>query len=219
MSGLAIDSVNKKFGEREILKGAALAATKGEIIGLLGRNGSGKSTLLKILFGTEKADHQYLKLFNKINPGKRFLRKHINYLPQHNFLPSHVKLEKLLQISLSTEAFQEIRHHSLIRKNLDKKRYKVSGGELRYIEILWTIHQSGSILLLDEPFNGLSPLLREEIIRELRATSKKKSIVITDHDYQNVLELATKRILLQNGTTLCINDSADLVAYGYLPSL
>ena len=99
---------------------------------------------------------------------------------------------------------------------INKKVKYFSGGEKRLLEILLVLHSGAKYLLLDEPFNGLSPIYVEAIKSTIQ-NLKQKGIIITDHDYRNVLDVVDRIILISNGSTRQIKDYDDLRLYGYLP--
>ena len=95
---LQIDSINKSFTNRQILKDIYLKVNIGDIVGILGRNGSGKSTLLKIIFRTLEAESKFIKIGDKVFD-KAYLNKNtINYLPQNDFLPKQVKVKDIIKL-------------------------------------------------------------------------------------------------------------------------
>ena len=114
MSKLHVDSIIKSFGTKQVLTDVYLSCEKGEIIGLLGRNGTGKSTLLKIIFGSLPADRKFVKIGNKIITGLFDNRNLIKYLPQDNFLPSHVKVKTIIELFCTESNAKSIKAHYLI---------------------------------------------------------------------------------------------------------
>lgn len=71
--------------------------------------------------------------------------------------------------------------------------------------------------LLDEPFNGITPVYKEEIKELIQEQSKNKGFIITDHDYRNILDIATRVIMIHDGGTKQIKDKSELVQWGYVP--
>ena len=93
----------------------------------------------------------------------------------------------------------------------------MSGGELRYLEIKLLLHLESKFVLLDEPFNGVSPLLIEKIKKMILEMSEFKGIILTDHDYRNVLNVANRFCLIYDGGIKTITDIQELVRWGYIP--
>lgn len=216
MNILHIDSVTKSYGDKIILSDVFLSCKIGEIKGLIGRNGSGKSTLLKIVFGTEKAEFKFVRIGNKIIVNISDGRNLINYLPQDNFLPNNISVKSLINLFLDKDNRKIVSENEYVRPLLRKKNQHLSGGEKRIVEILLIVHSNAEYILLDEPFNGVSPIMRDYIIEYIKKMKSSKGFIITDHDYENVLNLAEKIIFLQNGFLKEIKNKSELVELGYL---
>lgn len=206
---IVIDSVELSFGDRDIISGGFLKLEKGEILGLLGRNGSGKSSLLKIIFGTLKAQHSHLRIDDKIVK-KGFLSKQISYLPQINFLPHFLLVKELF----SEKDLKDIPELDEIK---DSKIRDLSAGKLRIVECLWVLNQDANYVLLDEPFSGLAPLSIELIQGGILEKKKEKGIVLTDHRYAPLLQVADRVVLMHNNSIYPINSEEELQFYNYLP--
>jgi ABC-type multidrug transport system ATPase subunit len=217
MNGLHVDSVLKEFDSRQILTDIFISCKKGEIIGVLGRNGSGKSTLLKIIFGSLQADRKFVKVDNKLVATLYDNRKLINYLPQDNFLPNHSRIRNIISLFCNTTNAEILFSHELIKPLLNKKSRLLSGGEKRLVEIFLIIYSDADFILIDEPFNGVAPVYREEIKKHIFQQSKYKGFIISDHDYFNILDIATKTILLHDGGIKEIRHIDHLKYWGYIP--
>ena len=218
MSKLHVDSVIKNFDTNQVLTDIYLSCDKGEIIGLLGRNGTGKSTLLKIIFGSLQADRKFVKVGDKLIHGLFDNRKLINYLPQENFLPSHIKVNKLIDLFCNRRHAILIKKHKLIIPLINKKSKQLSGGEKRLLEIFLIVFSDSSYTLIDEPFNGIAPIYKEEIKNLIKKQSKYKGFIITDHDYRNILDISTRTIVMHDGGIKNIKKDNELIHYGYLPN-
>jgi ABC-type lipopolysaccharide export system ATPase subunit len=93
----------------------------------------------------------------------------------------------------------------------------LSGGESRYLEVKLLLNLNSNFVLLDEPFNGISPLHIELIKNMIRENSSNKGIILTDHDYRNVLNVANKYYLLFDGGLKSVKTKQDLIDWGYVP--
>jgi ABC-type lipopolysaccharide export system ATPase subunit len=215
---LIIDSVNKSYNNKNILQDVCLKISTGDIVGLLGKNGSGKSTFLKIIFGTIETENKFIKMnervYNKIYKEKNIM----TFLPQNDFLPKELKVNEVLNIYFNKAEYENIINNKTIKKMIHTKVRNLSGGELRYLEINLLLNLESKYLLLDEPFNGVSPILIEEIKRMIIKNSSKKGIIVTDHDYRNVLSIANRIYILKNGYIKEIKDKKELMYYGYIPN-
>jgi len=213
---LEIDSVQKSFDDKNILSDVYLKCETNDIIGLLGRNGSGKSTLLKIIFGIESANFKFVRINGCVKVKTKDLFAEISYLPQDNFIPNVFSIKKVIQLSVRKERIQEFYADEMIGAMLDKKVVHLSGGELRYLEIKIILNNSSKFVLLDEPYNGLSPLMIEKVNELIVENSKTKGIIISDHNYGNVIKVSNKLVLLKEGKAHHLLCKEELIEKGYL---
>ena len=219
MVGLHVDSVIKSFRNNNVLTDIYLSCKPGDIVGLLGRNGSGKSTLLKIIFGSLTADNKYIKVDSKV-VSKLFENfNQIKYLPQDNFLPKDISIKKILSLYSDEIDATKLKNDPFTSRFLKKKVRQLSGGEKRIIEILLIVYSNARYLLLDEPFNGVAPINIEDIKRKIREQSKTKGIILTDHDYRNIIDVSNRIILLSDGGIKEIKDHKELEYWGYISEI
>jgi ABC-type multidrug transport system ATPase subunit len=214
---LEADSIRKEFGRKQVLTDISLRCQPGDIIGLLGRNGSGKSTLLKILFGTLYTDYKFIRINDRILSQPFKTKRTIAYLNQDNFLPKNISVKQVFEIysgELDEKGFLE---DEVLSKVLLTKIGNLSGGESRYLEVKLLLCLNTLFVLLDEPFNGISPLQVDLIKKMIKDKSLKKGILLTDHDYRNVLDVANKYYLLFDGGLKTVKTKQDLIDWGYVP--
>lgn len=220
MDVLEINNLNKSFGEKVILRNFQLQCNVGDIVGIFGRNGTGKSTLLKAIFGTVKADNVEIKINSQIISQKNIIpSQKIAYLPQDSFLPKNIKVRAIIPLFFPNgEAQDQIFYAPKVASFENTKVGNLSMGELRYLELLLIGYLKHPFLLLDEPFSMIEPLYKEiikNLLCELKAT---KGIILTDHYYYDVLEVASKNFIIKNGEKIEIKDKDVLVELGYLNS-
>jgi len=213
---LEIDSVSKAFDQNRVLTDAYLKCETGEIIGLLGRNGTGKSTLLKILFGTQGAYSKFIRINGKVYEKPYLASTEVAYLSQDSFLLGHLRVEEAIKFYLGNKKLSLFWNDEIIGHLLKNKVNTLSGGEIRYLEIKLLLNLPVKFVLLDEPFNGIAPVVVEVLKAMIRDHAQDKGIILTDHDYQNVLNVATRYCLLYDGTIKSIENRDDLVRWGYL---
>ena len=87
----------------------------------------------------------------------------------------------------------------IVQRVFDNRADELSGGEIRYIEILILLNGKAPFIILDEPFNGLSPITVEKLCTLIGASSRTKSILLTDHNYRAVIKVADTYMLLHEG--------------------
>jgi ABC-type multidrug transport system ATPase subunit len=217
-NSLRLDSVTLSFGKKQILSNVNFTCKTGEILAIFGRNGSGKSTLLKILFGTLKPNKIELHInHNKIDKIST-KNKLIAYLPQESFLPKDITVRQIIPMYFSDGALQDkIFYSPLINKIETQKIGTLSLGEQKYLEFLLIINLNHPFILLDEPFSMLEPLYIETIKDILTKEKNDKGIIITDHYYRDVFEIANKKIIIKDGNSHEILNLNKLCDYGYIP--
>ncbi len=213
---LEVDSVQKQYDGKIVLSDVYLKCETNNIIGILGRNGSGKSTLLKIIFGIVNADFKFVRIDGEVKSKTSELLHQISYLPQENFIPNIFSVKKAILLSISKDKLEEFYADQMIQSILNKKIKHLSGGELRYLEIKLILNNPSKFVLLDEPYNGLSPIIIEKINGLITVMSNIKGIIITDHNYENVIKVSTKLVLMKEGKLHHLQDKNELVGKGYL---
>lgn len=210
-----IDNIELTFKEKRILNGIYLKAETTEITGILGSNGSGKTSLLNILFGNLEPKYKLIRVNNKAILKPLYLTKLVAYLPQHHFIPKALKLLTLFKLfKVSWDEF--ISHFETFGHYKSSKFGKLSGGERRLIETYIILKSDSKLILLDEPFSHLSPLNIEKIKRLILVEKQDKAIVVTDHMYKHILDLADTLYLIKNGNSKLIDNVRELEDLKYL---
>jgi ABC-type multidrug transport system ATPase subunit len=215
---IRLDSAFLAFGTREILRGASLSLQQGKITGLLGRNGCGKSCLLKILTGQLKPANVYVGIDGVFTKNLYHHPGLINYLPQHVCHPDGLRLGQLLvYYNIDANAFWG-RHAQLFPAGNPRFGH-LSGGARRLFEVLLVLEANTHFTLLDEPFSHIMPLHIEYVQAVIRRKSLEKGMLVTDHKYQHVLDLADTLYLMHAGTTTIVSELTELVRLGYVSSI
>lgn len=215
MLKLKVDSVELEFDGRRILQDISMHCSQGEIVGLLGRNGCGKSSLLKIIFGTLAATHKYVSIGDKVIY-KGYYDNKIGYLPQHNYLPPGISVKSLAKMMVAPGYWNEFAANTIYKAHWNKSTSQLSGGELRQLEMLMVLYSRADFILLDEPFTHVTPVQSDYFKEVIKAISSTKGIIVTDHQYENVMYLSDRIIILTEGCTKPVSGLNDLVTYNYL---
>lgn len=218
MNLLRIENIYKSYGNNSILSNVTLECRRGEILGVFGRNGTGKSTLLKIIFGTLKYDQGLIKIGQNSYAQKEIIPNQvISYLPQETFLPKNIKVRNIIPFFYPEGHDQDkIFYSKGVGSFTERKIRELSIGQLRYLEILIIGNLNHSYMLLDEPFSMIEPIYKDFIKEFLLELKDKKGIILTDHYYDDVLEITDKNFLLKAGEIIKIENKTDLVKNEYL---
>lgn len=213
---LEVDGIQKKFNEKIVLSDVYLKCETTEIIGLMGRNGSGKSTLLKIIFGIIPAPNKCIRIDGISKNQTADLFNEISYLDQEQSIPNHLSVKRTISLSIEKDRVNSFCEDKHVKYILNKRIRHLSGGELRYLEIKLILFNSSKFVLLDEPYNGLSPIMTELVNELIKENSKTKGIIISDHNYQEVMKISSKLVLIDSGKAHYIKEKAELIEKGYL---
>ena len=193
-----------------------LSFSTGEVLGMLGRNGSGKSTLLKIIFGLETADYKFIKINGLVKTKSSEILPFVSYLDQNQFIPKQFSVKSAILLSINSSELDLFYQDDMIQQMKSRFVNELSGGELRYLEVKIVLFNDSQFVFLDEPYNGLSPIMINKINEIIESSKSKKAILITDHNYHEILKVSTKIILLKDGKTYPINEVEELYKHGYL---
>lgn len=216
---LEADSIRYGIGNRQLLTDIYLTCVTGEIVGLLGRNGCGKTTLLKIIFGTLATDNKHIRINGQVYQAPYLRENLLAYLPQSDFLPKNLKLQKIVNLYLQDEEKRQVlQQDKRIQRHLTKYADELSKGELRYFELMLLLQRDVKFLLLDEPFSGIEPLYVERIEELIHSHLCTKGFIITDHDYKSVLRASNRIVLLTDGYCRPISHVDELMQWGYIPA-
>ena len=215
---LEADSIMVELGGRKLLSDIYLQCRTGEVVGLLGRNGTGKSTLLKVLFGTQAAPDRSIRIDGQHHSPAALRGRWITYLPQHSFLPANLSVRQIVHITIPDPVWaKKVLTHDRIRPHIRKNVAALSGGELRYLEVLLLLHLPAPFVLLDEPFSGIEPLYQDSVIQLIDEHRDRKGFIITDHIYRGVTQVSDRLVLLENGRAIGIRHKEELETRGYVP--
>jgi ABC-type multidrug transport system ATPase subunit len=215
---LEIDSVIKSFGINQILTDVYIKLQTGDILGIFGRNGTGKSTLLKIIFGTQRTERKFIRIDGIVLDRPFKIKNNICLLPQNEFVPKQLKLFQAAKLFIGKFQNEIFFNDQILNLYKNIKVSELSAGELRYFEIKLILNTQSKFILLDEPFTGLSPLLIDELSNLIKVSAKEKGIILTDHDYKNVLKTANRYSILVDGGLKYFDNETDLIKWGYIKS-
>jgi ABC-type multidrug transport system ATPase subunit len=211
---LEIDGVSLNFSGRVILSDIYLKSKTGKIVGLLGRNGQGKSCLMKIISGTLKSESRSIRFDGKTVFELAGRSDLILYLPQFNFIPSFLTLERVFKdFCLNISEFQT--HFPEFTEKSNLKISEFSGGERRMVELYLIIKSESQFALLDEPFTHISPLQIERIKKLLIAEKENKGFIISDHMFRHITDIADSIYLLNDGKLHLTESTEDIETLGY----
>lgn len=215
---LEIDNIELSFDSKKILSGIYLGAETGKITGILGRNGCGKTSLLKMLFGSLTPKYGNVRLDGIHQKRKLFKTGRVAYLPQHQLLPSYLSLKEAFKFfDVNWFSFVEIFTSFKIYER--QKVKNLSTGELRVIETYLILNSNREIILLDEPFSFIAPIYIGRLKTMLVKKKTNSVIILTDHYYNDILEVSDTIYFIKNGYSKIISSKNELENEGYLVTM
>jgi lipopolysaccharide export system ATP-binding protein len=221
---LAVHSVEKSFGTRQVVRGVSIYVRRGEAVGLLGPNGAGKTTVFYMITGLIKADRGAIELdghdVTKL-PMYQRARLGIGYLPQEASIFRGLTVEQniraVLEVVETSKKKREKELDSLLEEfNITRLRKSpsiaLSGGERRRVEIARALATRPNYMLLDEPFAGIDPIAVgdiQDLVRHL--TNRGIGVLITDHNVRETLGLTDRAYIVYAGQILTEGSPEEIV--------
>ena len=222
---LAVHSVEKSFGSRQVVRGVSIYVRRGEAVGLLGPNGAGKTTVFYMITGLIKADRGAIELDGHDVtqlPMYQRARLGIGYLPQEASIFRGLTVEQniraVLEVVEPSKKKREQELDSLLNEfNITRLRktpsIALSGGERRRVEIARALATRPNYMLLDEPFAGIDPIAVgdiQDLVRHL--TNRGIGVLITDHNVRETLGLTDRAYIVYAGEILTEGSPDEIVA-------
>jgi lipopolysaccharide export system ATP-binding protein len=221
---LAVHSVEKSFGTRQVVRGVSIYVRRGEAVGLLGPNGAGKTTVFYMITGLIPADRGTIELdghdVTKL-PMYQRARLGIGYLPQEASIFRGLTVEQniraVLEVVEPSKKKREAELNSLLDEfNITRLRktpsIALSGGERRRVEIARALATRPNYMLLDEPFAGIDPIAVgdiQDLVRHL--TNRGIGVLITDHNVRETLGLTDRAYIVYAGEILTEGSPDEIV--------
>lgn len=203
---IELSNVKKSFGSAKALQGVNLTLETGKIIGIAGENGSGKSTLLKSIAGVSPIDRGSI-LIDGV-PASRKHAERIAYLPDTDMFYPYFTVEQLLAYYNSQFAdFNETKAKEVLdflEVPLSSKMKNLSKGMRGRAKMAATLGRESRYYLMDEPFSGLDPMVRADLVKGLiRFTDlERQTLILSTHEIREVEVLLDELVLLKGGKVL-----------------
>jgi branched-chain amino acid transport system ATP-binding protein len=208
---LKLDAVNAFYGASHILHDVTLELRAGEMVALLGRNGAGKSSTMKAIMGLNPPRTGRVQYMGKDIAGgspEEVARTGIGFVPQgRRLFPTLTVAQNLEMGRLKRTGGEGVRWTDervfamfpRLKQRLNAKADTLSGGEQQMVAIARALVGNTRVLLMDEPFEGLSPVMAEEVFRVIDELRRHVPILMIEHDLDLALALADRVYVLDRG--------------------
>ena len=204
---LVAEDLHTFYGKSHILHGVGLEVREGEIVTLLGRNGAGKTTTLRSLVGLTSPRNGVVQIFGHSTtawPPYRIAALGVGYVPEGRHIFSNLTVEENLKVPLERPGPWTIaRIHALFPRLAERRGNKgrqLSGGEQEMLAIARALILNPKLLILDEPSQGLAPLIVREVFKVVASAREEGiSILLVEQNVRAATEIADRAYVLDDG--------------------
>ena len=207
MNALEAEGLQTFYGKSQILHGVGLSVGAGEIVAVLGRNGAGKTTTLRSLLGLTPARRGAVRILGHTTtdwPPFRIAALGVGYVPEGRRIFTNLTVDENLRVPLERpgpwtiprvyELFPRLQERSSARGS------QLSGGEQEMLAIGRALVLNPTLLLLDEPSQGLAPRVVQDLFRVVAAMRREGiSVLLVEQKVQAALEIADRVYVLDDG--------------------
>lgn len=211
---LVIEHLRAGYGEAVVLPDMSLRLRQGEVLALLGRNGTGKTTLINSIVGVTRRFGGRVMLggddITMLRPDQR-ARAGIGWVPQERNIFRSLTVEENMTAVAQPGSWTVERVYAMfprLKERRDNFGNQLSGGEQQMLAVGRALTLNPKVLLLDEPMEGLAPIIVEELSRALGAITREGGIcsIIVEQNAQKILSLADRVVILERGAI--VHDAA-----------
>jgi branched-chain amino acid transport system ATP-binding protein len=221
MSLLEVDEINTYYGDAHALFDVSLRVEENEVLALLGRNGAGKSTTLKTIMGVLAPKKGAIRFAGKPVQGLppyKIAALGVQLVPEERRIIGALTVDENLTLAGLTapNAWSNERAYEMFPRLAERRSNRgrdLSGGEQQMLAIARALVREPRLILLDEPFEGLAPLIVQDLIRVCRHMAEEgRTIVIVEQNVHAALALAHRCYVLNNGHMVFEGTPEDLRA-------
>ena len=224
---LEVRDVHSYYGKSHILHGVSLRLSEGELVCLLGRNGVGKSTTLKSIMGLVKARQGSIRFKEQELTGKQpfeIARLGVGYVPEDRRIFRSLTVHENLSIGIkgsqdggkqgrgwTTEKIYDF--FPLLKNRQNSKGGYLSGGEQQMLTVARTLMGNPELILVDEPTEGLAPLIVKDVLEMLAAVRKSGvTILMVEQNFKGAVKIANRFYVMGKGRIVFMGSVEELMA-------
>ncbi|MBH3386777.1 ABC transporter ATP-binding protein [Pseudomonas juntendi] len=204
---LNVDSIHSYYDKSHVLEGVSLKVEAGELVTLLGRNGAGKTTTLRSILGIVRPRQGQISFNGQQLVGREIFdiaRLGIALVPEHRGIFRQLSVEENLKIAVrKTSRWQLEDVYSMFPRLKERRRnggFALSGGEQQMLAIARALLNGPKLLILDEPTEGLAPVIVDELVKILRRIKDEGlSILLVEQNLMVCDALADRHYVLEQG--------------------
>ena len=218
---LKIDNIHTYIGQFHILQGVTVEVPRGGSVALLGRNGAGKTTTLKSILGLTPPSRGKVIFDGQEVQGRRsfdIAALGIGFVPEHRAIFRDLSVLENLKIAERKKGDLARKEDFLFGLFPDLKRLShlpgdhLSGGQQQMLAIARALVPDNKLLLIDEPSEGLAPVLIEEMMAAIRQLSSESTVLLVEQNFLVASRLAERYVIIEEGQSVKSGEMADLVS-------
>ncbi len=217
---LEVNGIHTFIGQFHILEGVDVTVRQGEITVLLGRNGAGKTTTLRSIMGLAHVRNGDIKYHGRdirhMRP-YRIAQLGIGYVPEHRAIFSDLTVEENLKIAERQPGDLAMRRDFIYNLFPDLERLghlgggQLSGGQQQMLAVARALVPNNNLLLIDEPSEGLAPVLIEQMMESIRYLSSETTVLLVEQNFRMASQLADHFVIIEEGQSVLSGPMSDLI--------
>ena len=221
MTLLEVDGLNSYYGDSHILFDVSLKVEQNEVVALLGRNGAGKTTTLRSLMGVVTPRSGTVKLGGEAIGGLQpyaIAKRGVQLVPEERRIFGSLSVEENLDLAMITapDHWPLARIYETFPRLAERRKSRgtdLSGGEQQMLAIARALVRNPKIILLDEPFEGLAPIIVRDLMNVCRGLAEQgQTIVVVEQNVLAAMAIAHRAYIINNGHIVYDGSVADLKA-------
>ncbi|NMF99311.1 ABC transporter ATP-binding protein [Aromatoleum toluolicum] len=215
---LKLENVRAGYGDAVVLEDISFSLGEGDSLALLGRNGMGKTTLLSTLMGAARQHSGVLRFAGEdlaIVPAHARAHRGLGWVPQERDIFPSLTVEENLSVVATAGHWNLQRVYEMFPRLKERRTNmgnELSGGEQQMLAIGRALMLNPKLLLLDEPLEGLAPLIVQELLSIIRRLTEEggMAVILVEQHARQILPLTRQALVLERGRAVYQGDSATL---------
>ena len=217
---LEVRDIHTYIGQFHILEGVSLDVPEGEIVALLGRNGAGKTTTLKSIMGLTPPRTGDIRFDGQLLRGMAtfdIAELGIGYVPENRAIFGALSVEENLRLAERSRGDLDRKSDFIfglfpdLKRLIDLPGTNLSGGQQQMLAVARSLVPDNRLLLIDEPSEGLAPVLIEQMMDAITQLSSESTVLLVEQNFVVASKLASRYVIIDEGMSVASGSMSDLV--------